>query len=224
MSSLWHTTEVGIVLSVLMRVLLVVSMARVHARGPSSRWRATVGTEQKRALFQYTGPSNWRDVLSMSSSMYTDENASNFPVDNTRSMNFTKSFRYMGSIIHHSLTSDGDVDYWISKASAAFGALSNAFRNQHVSNNNLKFTSSCSLYFWDRPRRAGIRRLTCRAILFFMGVRFGAYEKTYSTDSEASIGAVSVARIVSVFIVPSVITSVQPLLFKGLVLCCYGPR
>ena len=45
-----------------------------------------------------------------------------------------KSFRYLGSIIHYSLTSDADVDYRISKASAAFGALSNVLRNKHVFN------------------------------------------------------------------------------------------
>jgi hypothetical protein len=48
-----------------------------------------------------------------------------------------------------------------------------------------------------------------------MGVNFGAYEKTYSTDSEASISAVSVACAVSAFIVPSTIILVQPLFFKG---------
>jgi hypothetical protein len=65
---------------------------------------------------------------------YTDGNTSNFPVDDTGSVSFTESFRYLGSIIHYSLTSDADVDYRISKASAAFGALSNVLRNKHVSN------------------------------------------------------------------------------------------
>jgi len=66
--------------------------------------------------------------------IYTDENTSNFPVDDTGSISLTESFRYLGSIIHYSLTSDADVDYRISKASAAFGALSNVLRNKHVSN------------------------------------------------------------------------------------------
>jgi hypothetical protein len=65
---------------------------------------------------------------------YTDGNTSNFPVDDTGSISFTEIFRYLGSIIHYSHTSDADVDYRISKASAAFGALSNVFRNKHVSN------------------------------------------------------------------------------------------
>ena len=34
---------------------------------------------------------------------YTDENTSNFPVDDTGSISFTESFRYLGSIIHYSL-------------------------------------------------------------------------------------------------------------------------
>jgi hypothetical protein len=52
-------------------------------------------------------------------------------------------------------------------------------------------------------------------LLFFMGVRFGTYEKTYSTDSEASISVVSVACAVSAFIMRFIITLDQPLLFKG---------
>jgi len=65
---------------------------------------------------------------------YEDGNTSNFPVDDTGSISFTESFRYLGSIIQYSITSDADVDYRISKASAAFGALSNVLRNKHVSN------------------------------------------------------------------------------------------
>ena len=44
-----------------------------------------------------------------------------------------------------------------------------------------------------------------------MGVRFGVYEKTYSTDTEASISVVSAVCTVSAFIMPFVITLVQPL-------------
>ena len=39
-----------------------------------------------------------------------------------------------------------------------------------------------------------------------MCVRFGAYEKTYSTDSEATTSAVSVACAVSAFVMPFMIT------------------
>ena len=42
---------------------------------------------------------------------YTDGNTSDFPVDDTGSVSFTESFRYLGSIIYYSLTSDADVDY-----------------------------------------------------------------------------------------------------------------
>jgi hypothetical protein len=65
---------------------------------------------------------------------YTNGDTSNFPVGDTCSISFTESFRYLGSIIHYSLTSDAEVDFRISKASEAFGALSNVLRNKHVSN------------------------------------------------------------------------------------------
>ena len=52
-------------------------------------------------------------------------------------------------------------------------------------------------------------------LLRFMGVRFGVYEKTYSTDSVASISAVFVACVVSAFVMPFIITLAQPLFFKG---------
>ena len=51
-------------------------------------------------------------------------------------------------------------------------------------------------------------------LLRFMGMRFGAYEKTYTTDSEASISAVSLVYAVPVSIMPYIITLVQPLVFK----------
>jgi hypothetical protein len=38
---------------------------------------------------------------------------------------FATEFKYLGSIAHHSLTSDADVDKRIRSASAAFGALEN---------------------------------------------------------------------------------------------------
>ena len=49
----------------------------------------------------------------------------------------------------------------------------------------------------------------------FMGVRFGAYEKTYSTDSVASMSVAFVACVVSAFVMHFIITLVQPLFFKG---------
>jgi hypothetical protein len=52
-------------------------------------------------------------------------------------------------------------------------------------------------------------------LLRFMGVRCGAYEKTYSTDYVASTNVVFVACVVSAFAMRFIITLVQPLFFKG---------
>ena len=52
-------------------------------------------------------------------------------------------------------------------------------------------------------------------LLCFMGVRFGVYEKTYSTDTEASISVVSAVCTVSAFIMPFIIALVQLLFLKG---------
>jgi hypothetical protein len=130
--------------------------------------------------------------------IYTDENTSNFPVDDTGSISLTESFRYLGSIIHYSLTSDADVDYRISKASAAFGALSNVLRNKHVSN-HLKgevykaLVLSTLLY--------GCEVWCLREDLFN---RLRSFHKR------------CVRRcVVSAFAMPFIITLVQPLFFKG---------
>jgi hypothetical protein len=45
---------------------------------------------------------------------------------------FTTEFKYLGSIVHHSLTSDADVDKRIRSASAAFGALKNILTNKDI--------------------------------------------------------------------------------------------
>ena len=42
---------------------------------------------------------------------------------------FAKEFKYMGSIVHLSLTSDADVDQRIRSAAAAYGALSSVVCN-----------------------------------------------------------------------------------------------
>jgi hypothetical protein len=47
-------------------------------------------------------------------------------------IDFTTEFKYLGSIIHHSLTSDADVDKRIRPASAAFGALKNILTNKYI--------------------------------------------------------------------------------------------
>jgi len=80
----------------------------------------------------------------------------------------------------------------------------------------------CSNSFWVKKSR--VSRVWCFEIntflitskekftklsfclLCFMGVRFGSYEKTYSTDSVASIRVVFVACVVSAFVMPFIIT------------------
>mgnify|MGYP000302869444 CR=1 FL=1 len=46
---------------------------------------------------------------------------SRFLVDGTDFLEFSESFKYLGSIIHYSLTSDADVHKRIKSATAAFG-------------------------------------------------------------------------------------------------------
>ena len=41
-------------------------------------------------------------------------------------------FKYLGSIVHYSLSSEADVDKRIKSATAAFGALKNVFTNRHL--------------------------------------------------------------------------------------------
>jgi hypothetical protein len=47
-------------------------------------------------------------------------------------IDFTTTFKYLGSIVHHSLTSDADVDKRIRSASTAFGALKNILTNKDI--------------------------------------------------------------------------------------------
>ena len=44
-------------------------------------------------------------------------------VDGTGFIDFCEKFKYLGSILHYSLTSDADVDKRVASATAAFGAL-----------------------------------------------------------------------------------------------------
>ena len=69
--------------------------------------------------------------------LYSDANTSRLDVLDTAGVpvgfiDFTTEFKYLGSIIHHSLTSDADIDKRIKSASAAFGALKNIFINKHI--------------------------------------------------------------------------------------------
>jgi hypothetical protein len=63
---------------------------------------------------------------------YEDGDTSRFPVDGSGFVEFAESFKYLGSIIHYSLSADADVDKRIKSASAAFGALRNVFSNRHI--------------------------------------------------------------------------------------------
>ena len=59
---------------------------------------------------------------------YSNADTSRFDIRNADGftagfVNFTKEFKYLGSIIDSSLTSDADVDMRIKAATSAFGAL-----------------------------------------------------------------------------------------------------
>jgi hypothetical protein len=47
-------------------------------------------------------------------------------------IDFTTEFKYLGSIVHHFLNSDADVDKRIRSASAAFGSLENILTNKYI--------------------------------------------------------------------------------------------
>jgi hypothetical protein len=62
---------------------------------------------------------------------HTDGNQTSFVVADGF-VSFTDEFRYLGSIIHHSLTSDADVNARITHARAAFGALQGFLSNKYL--------------------------------------------------------------------------------------------
>jgi hypothetical protein len=47
-------------------------------------------------------------------------------------IDLTTEFKYLGSIVHHSLTSDADVDKRIRSASATFGAFKSILTNKDI--------------------------------------------------------------------------------------------
>ena len=53
---------------------------------------------------------------------------SRFYVDGTGFSDFFEKFKYLGSVLHYSLSSDADVDKQIASATAAFGALKKYFQ------------------------------------------------------------------------------------------------
>jgi hypothetical protein len=54
---------------------------------------------------------------------YEAADTSHFYIDGTGFIDFCEKFKYLGSMLHYSLTSDADVDKRITSATAAFGAL-----------------------------------------------------------------------------------------------------
>ena len=57
----------------------------------------------------------------------TSGDQTDFNVDGDGFISFSTEFKYLGSIIHNSLTSDSDIETRITKATAAFGALRKCF-------------------------------------------------------------------------------------------------
>lgn len=69
--------------------------------------------------------------------------------------------KYLGSIRHYSLISDGNVDKRIASATAAFGALTNIFTSKYLSVGQLVGTFSgvsIPIHLTDFPER------TCRPL------------------------------------------------------------
>ena len=64
---------------------------------------------------------------------YEAANTPRFYVDGTGFIDFCEKFKYLGSILYYSLTSDADVDKRIASATAAFGALKNIFNSKYLS-------------------------------------------------------------------------------------------
>ena len=65
---------------------------------------------------------------------YEAANTSRFYIDDTGFIDFCEKFKYLGSMLHYSLTSsDADVDKRITSATAAFGALKNIFADKYLS-------------------------------------------------------------------------------------------
>jgi len=60
---------------------------------------------------------------------YEAADTSRFYVEGTGFIDFCEKFKYLGAILHYSLTSDADVDKRVASATAAFGALKNSSEN-----------------------------------------------------------------------------------------------
>jgi hypothetical protein len=64
---------------------------------------------------------------------YAAAYTSRFLVDGTGFAEFSEIFKYVGSVIHYSLTSHADICKRIKSATAAFGALKNLFGDKYLS-------------------------------------------------------------------------------------------
>ena len=69
---------------------------------------------------------------------YEAADTSRFYIDGTGFIDFCEKFKYLGSILNYSLTSDLDVDKRIASATAAFGALKNIFTDKCYFSEELK--------------------------------------------------------------------------------------
>jgi hypothetical protein len=77
---------------------------------------------------------------------HSDGDQRDFAVDGDGFISFSTEFIYLGSLIHHTLTSGTDVSRRISKASSAFGALQNCFFKSRLpteEDKGLVFVSLC---------------------------------------------------------------------------------
>jgi hypothetical protein len=64
---------------------------------------------------------------------YEAADTSRFYIDGTGFIDFCEKFKYLGSMLHYSLTSDADFDKRITSATAAFGALKSIFADTYLS-------------------------------------------------------------------------------------------
>jgi hypothetical protein len=58
---------------------------------------------------------------------YEAADTSRFYIDGTGFIDFCEKFKYLGSLLHYSHTSDADIDKRMTSATAAFGALKKHF-------------------------------------------------------------------------------------------------
>jgi hypothetical protein len=67
------------------------------------------------------------------SKAYEAADTSRFYIDGTGFIDFCEEFKYLGSMLHYTLTSDTDVDKRLTSARAAFGALKRIFADKYLS-------------------------------------------------------------------------------------------